>query len=436
MDRVQRHSWDLGRQPQVRDSLPVVFSRRQVLRRMQAAVGNGEPGPVLLTGEPGSGKTWLARRFASQLPAGWRAVRVDLGAAMNALEFLRLIGHSLGVSAGNRLGAARLKCEAALDDEAAEGRRWLLVIDDAHRGSPCVWDEIQAIVSRQGQPGGFGGVFILGRTALARAISTASCGGLAPGLLAHLHLPPLDLDEARELLGGEDAGDEQALEELHRDAQGNAGMLLRLAQTFPEHWQLGPAPALDNGALRPSVEALERSPSARLLRPDAPEKPGEPVAPVPAGESLAVPARSVGPALIPTKPPLRIEDGLVEVGWDGDLASELDLTDDEEARFEPSSDLERSYHEEPIEDHYAALQARAEEMRNQSRLAGLSEDTAKALAPGGHDLAEELEEQTGEQPRAHKSAETALPASGIRVEGQHEFAPYSQLFTRLRQSKQ
>ncbi len=28
-----------------------------------------------------------------------------------------------------------------------------------------------------------------------------------------------------------------------------------------------------------------------------------------------------------------------------------------------------------------------------------------------------------------------MPAGGIRAEGQHEFAPYSQLFTRFRQSK-
>ena len=52
-------------------------------------------------------------------------------------------------------------------------------------------------------------------------------------LRCHLHLPPLDLDEARELLefaGQDHIAADRALEELHRDARGNASGLLRLAQ--------------------------------------------------------------------------------------------------------------------------------------------------------------------------------------------------------------
>ncbi len=47
---------------------------------------------------------------------------------------------------------------------------------------------------------------------------------------------PLDLDEARELLSVSlrgRIGEEQLLEELHRDARGNPSKLLRLAETRP-----------------------------------------------------------------------------------------------------------------------------------------------------------------------------------------------------------
>jgi type II secretory pathway predicted ATPase ExeA len=437
MDRNESHSRDWGRQLQVHDSLPVVFSRRRALERLRGALCDGEIGPVLITGEAGSGKTWLAHRFAGQLPTGWRALRVELGAALNALEFLRLIGHSLGVSVGNRLGAARLRSEAALNDEAAEGRRWLLVIDEAHRGSPSVWDEIQAIVNRQGRTEGFGAVFIVGRTALARALSTTTSGGFALGLLAHLHLLPLDLDEARDLLGGEKIADEGILEELHRDAQGNAALLLRLARSRSELWQPIPAAAPHHLA-RPAADALERSPSAVVKRPDVRENEVEPVSQPETRQSLERPSRVVRPPLIPTKPPLRIEEGLVEVGWDGDLTTEVDEggDDDESASSETIALDEQSYNEELIEDRYAALQARAEQTRNLGRPAELAEDSDVALAQKARVDAEETEEEPGAKLPAHTKAESALPASGIRAEGQHEFAPYSQLFTRLRQSKQ
>ena len=436
MDRVDSHSTDWVRQLLVDDALPVVSSRRAALKRLRALVGQSEIGPVLITGEAGSGKTWLARRFAGELPTGWRAVTVDLGAAMNALEFLRLIGNSLGVTVGSRLGAARLRCQAVIEDEAAEGRRWLLVIDEAHRAAPDVWDEIQVIVNRQGRPGGFGAIFILGRTALARAFSTTSLSGLAPGLLTHVHLLPLDLDELRDLLGGAELIDERALEELHRDAQGNAGMLLRLVRTRSDVWRPGPVVAAPHRLSRPAVQVLERSRPAGLKLPDVPEKDAERTSHPAAERVLEAPSEAVASALIPTKPPLRVEDGLVEVGWDGDLATEFDETGTEPVTSAPFVADERPYHEEPIVDHYAALQARAEQTRNQARLADLAEESGAAPAETEHAQGAEPDEGTGGEELARRtSAESALPASGIRVEGQHEFAPYSQLFTRLRHSK-
>jgi type II secretory pathway predicted ATPase ExeA len=435
MDRIGSHSKNWGGPLTACDSLPVVFSRRGALERLRAALGGPDDGPVLITGEAGSGKTWLARRFASQLPTGWRVSHIDLGAAMNALEFLRLVGHSLGVSIGNRLATARLRCEAALDDEAAEGRKWVLVIDEAHRGAPSVWDEIQAIVNRQGRPGAFAAVLVVGRTSLARDLRAASVDGFAPRLLAHLHLLPLDLDEARELLGGENVTDERLLEELHRDARGNAGMLLRLARTRPELWRTSPA-AAPHRLSHPATAALEWTSSADVVRGDDPKYEQEPIPHGSPRVSLEAPSRSAGAALIPSKPPLRIEDGLVEVGWDGDLGSELDLADLESASSEPAAAVERTYQEEPIDDHYATLQARDEQLRNQDRLAALSDESAGALAHPATAEAEETAESDAETESTPTKAESALPASGIRAEGQHEFAPYSQLFNRLRQSKQ
>ena len=153
---------------------------------------------------------------------------------MNAIEFLRLAGHPLGVSASNRLGKARIRIQDALADEFTEGRRWLLVINEAHRGRSAVWDEVQPIANQLGRPRGFAALFVVGATDLPRTlVRRRSSIGLAAQISSHIHLKPIDLDEARELL--EAAGtirpaDERLLEELHRNSRGNPAVLLRLAE--------------------------------------------------------------------------------------------------------------------------------------------------------------------------------------------------------------
>src|SRR5262249_36667918 len=143
---------------------------------------------------------------------------IDLANSLGGIEFLRLIGHALGVSESNRLGAARLTVQGVLEDESKDGRRWLLVVDEAHRGSSEVWDEIHALINQLGRPDGFAALLLLGPTEMARSLSSRRFSALAARLSLHLHLMPLDLDEARELLGFSGCGTpafELALEELH-----------------------------------------------------------------------------------------------------------------------------------------------------------------------------------------------------------------------------
>ena len=72
------------------------------------------------------------------------------------------------------------------------------------------------------------------------------------------------------------------------------------------------------------------------------------------------PGRAETPALVPSKPPIRDEEGLVEVGWEGDLEDELSSLE-----TAPSDATSFSAHESPpteelIEDRYAAIQALSE----------------------------------------------------------------------------
>ena len=115
---------------------PTVTSRRRALDRLWTAFRGDLCGPVLITGEPGAGKSWLVRRFADGLPAGWGVADVEMTSALDGLEMLRLLGDDLGLEMPDRLGAARLRVEAGLRDAAADGRGWLLIVDEVQRGRP------------------------------------------------------------------------------------------------------------------------------------------------------------------------------------------------------------------------------------------------------------------------------------------------------------
>jgi len=150
--------------------------------------------------------------------------------------------------------------------------------------------------------------------------------------------------------------------------------------------------------------------------------------------------------LVPSRPPLRVEEGLIEVGWGGNLEAEAAVSAGESdaplvaglpAAGESESPGEEMIQEheselpseEMIEDHYAALQAWTEWAKNRGR----------ASSPSATAVSEQVERvqvsrATMVQAEEERDAEE-FPAPGLRAEPQHEHAPYSQLFSRLRQSK-
>ena len=132
------------------------------------------------------------------------------------------------------------------------------------------------------------------------------------------------------------------------------------------------------------------------------------------------------PPLVPSRPPLREEDGLIEVGWSGSLEAEVRPAGESDEPDEAPAHAAGPIGEEAIEDRYAALQAWTEWARNRGRLNPAAERADEPVEDAGEDP-EEVDDPT-------LGTVTGSLGADVRVESEHEHAPYSQLFTRLKQS--
>jgi hypothetical protein len=380
---------------------------------------------------------------------------VDMSGALDPLEFVRLVAAGLDLPVPDRLGAARLALAAAIRAEAADGRSWLLAIENAQDASDDVWSEIKALAHAMELSEGPGAIVLVGPTELAGRLSSRRFTAIAARIEAHVHLLPLDVEEAGELLlGWVDLGNPE-LELLHRDAAGNPRRLLQLATRKVRPVRSvsvsGPRPAPPSMTEIPGSGELAPSPTGRIQDHRAvavsisgrSEPSASDESPLPAASASMTP-------LVPSRPPLRVEDGLIEVGWEGSL--EPELASPAEEASEPVSRLKVETpvppgeladatsclpplpiekelpSEEMIEDHYAALQAWTEWAKNRGRGETDQAGAARKARPAGTDRSDDAAAPQ-EDPAA------ALVAGRIWAEGQHDHAPYSQLFTRLRQSR-
>ncbi|AMV38292.1 ATP-binding protein [Planctomyces sp. SH-PL62] len=427
-----------------------VASRRAALESLGSTLldASGSAPVLLLTGEAGAGKTWVRGRLVERLPEGWRAAVVEVSPTLDAVDFLTLAAARLGAApAADRPATLRLAVAEALEDDADEGRAWLLVVEHAQHAAPEVWAEIEALCDGLGASGGFAAVVLVGRTELARRLASRSLRAFATRLTRHAHLPPLDVEEAARLLVGVD---EHEVERLHRDAAGNARRLLALAG--------------DRSARRSAVPTTPReapprpspAPRPRPRRRPWPPRPGraargsrrrsrrlEPaVGPArgrrgPAGGRIAARPGSLAPQ--PAPAPRR---GRPDRGGLGRQPGSRGVRRVRDLGRAPPADGEL------VEDHYAALQAWSEWARNRDQLTR----GAEPATDDGDDEEAEVEIESRTEPVEELAAveadadardenevdaeedEEPLMTGDLRAELRHEHAPYSQLFTKLRQS--
>ena len=394
----------------------ILPSRRQAIAALVQALEQGD-GPILLTGEPGVGKTWVHRRARETISNVYHWVENDLTSTLDPIEFHRVILQSLGYDSRGGLAEARGLLADFLVDSSHNEELWVLVLEESHNASPAVLEEVRVLGNRLGEPDGFAGIVIVGQNALIRRLIHSPGNALGSRLAGRVHLRPLKFDEFREWVSSLEPStghSESDFEQLYRAIGGNPRRYL-----IETRQAIRPRTAIDRAEVASSIDSTDSHWAEEVPALSQPTSNGWEVA-----------------SALPQKPPLEVAEEMIEVGWDASSEFPLEPDDASDSRTDmqadPSGKLVTSRAEEVVDDHYAALQAWTEWSRNQGREPVIAAGRFEKYDVAEHDLDSPDQLPADESPWPSPSIGT----SGNRVEPQHTFAPYSQLFSRLKEPRE
>ncbi len=314
----------------------------------------------MLTGESGSGKSWLASTSIRRVPEWTTHVSVEAASLMEPADFLQSLLAKLALDpiGAESPGSALVRIEHYLAETHADDRRIVLICDDLQLATPDVLDLVRTFCARLGSASGFDQVLLVGQTSLRRDLGARRWTSLDSRIGERIHLGPIDADEAEILLKSTrpdvDWSDRE-IEQIHRETLGNARKILMLARKYLTGCSTSEKVLESNGQHR----VVGRVPLDSRM--DA------------GVDEIATPQVEVQPWL-PGRPVVQNGDNVIEVGWDlvpGDASAPSWTTPADLERLaaglQTPSQIQPPGGQElestPIVDPYAALQAAIERER-------------------------------------------------------------------------
>ncbi|HNP36831.1 MAG TPA: AAA family ATPase [Woeseiaceae bacterium] len=155
-------------------------------------------GFIQLTGEVGTGKTTLVRTLLqNRLPAN-ADVAVVLNPQLSALEFLQTIGEELGVPVPEEKQSIKAMIDALnhyLLLAHAEGRRTILVVDEAQNLARDVLEQVRLLTNLETSKQKLLQIILIGQPELRELLARNDLRQLAQRITGRYHLEPLSRDE-------------------------------------------------------------------------------------------------------------------------------------------------------------------------------------------------------------------------------------------------
>jgi general secretion pathway protein A len=248
-------------------------------------------GFIQLTGEVGTGKTTLCRTLLlNRMPANAN-VAVVMNPQLSPREFLQAICEELGVEAPQAADSIKALIDALnrhLLAAHAEGRRTILVVDEAQNLAPEVLEEVRLLTNLETSKQKLLQIILIGQPELRELLARNDLRQLAQRITGRYHLEPLSREETASYIEHrlQVAG---ALGEVFDP--GAKRMVYRLSQGIPRLVNV-----ICDRALLGAYSQGKRLVNARLVRRAAAEISGEPELNL--GHRWLVPAMGVAALLL------------------------------------------------------------------------------------------------------------------------------------------
>ena len=195
------------------------------LSYLKFGVHQGE-GFIVVTGEIGAGKTTLVRTLLESVNSDEVAAAQVLNTQLESGELLQAILTAFGVASPAGSKAQLLaSLEAFLTSVAAEGRRALLIVDEAQNLGREAIEELRMLSNFQLGNHALLQSFLIGQPELRKQLESPAMEQLRQRVIASCHLGPLDPQETRAYIEhrlrhvgwvGQPSFDDAAFEAIHQ----------------------------------------------------------------------------------------------------------------------------------------------------------------------------------------------------------------------------
>lgn len=158
-------------------------------------------GFVQLTGEVGTGKTTLVRTLLLNRMPDNADVAVVLNPQITANEFLLTICEELGIDIPDQTDSIKALTDALnrhLLSAHAQGRRTILVVDEAQNLAPAVLEQVRLLTNLETAKQKLLQIILIGQPELRELLSRNDLRQLAQRITGRYHLEPLTREETSE----------------------------------------------------------------------------------------------------------------------------------------------------------------------------------------------------------------------------------------------
>lgn len=155
-------------------------------------------GFIVITGEVGAGKTTIVRGLLASLDPDKVVAANLVTTQLDAEDTLRLVGAAFGVRVKDVSKADLLMAlEAHLVNQASQGKRCLLIVDEAQNLTPRAVEELRMLSNFQFGQQALLQTFLVGQPEFRAILQSPTMQQLRQRVTATCHIGPLDLAETR-----------------------------------------------------------------------------------------------------------------------------------------------------------------------------------------------------------------------------------------------